>query len=262
MGKHRWWWISGALIAWAAAAQAELGASLRIAPGQRQSTTELMGPDNQRMQKDMALHPALFSVMQGQTLWDKDPPNQQPSCAGCHQSPDRLRGVAARYPRIDEGQLTTLEDRINRCRSRHQKLQPYAPESAEVLALAALLGLQSRGAALQIDLTPTTRQQAQRGEKLFNTRMGQLNLSCAHCHEERAGLLLGGVVIPQGHPTGYPIYRLEWQSVGSLQRRLRNCMIGMRATPYAFGAEELKQLELFLQFRARGMEVETPAIRP
>lgn len=262
MGKHRWWWISGALIAWAASAQAELGASLRIAPNQRQSTTELMGADNQRMQKDMALHPAQFAIMQGQALWEKEPPNQQASCAGCHQNPGSLRDVAASYPKLDRGQLTTLEDRINLCRSWHQKQPPYAPESTELLALSALLGLQSRGAGLRIDLTPATRQQAERGEQLFNTRMGQINLSCAHCHEERAGLLLGGVVIPQGHPTGYPIYRLEWQSMGSLQRRLRNCMIGMRAAPYEFGAEELKQLELFLQFRARGMVVETPAIRP
>jgi len=41
----------------------------------------------------------------------------------------------------------------------------------------------------------------------------------------------GGSVIPQAHPTGYPLYRLEWQAVGSLQRRLRNCMIGVRAEP-------------------------------
>ena len=40
------------------------------------------------------------------------------------------------------------------------------------------------------------------------------------------------------HPTGYPLYRLEWQDVGSLQRRLRNCMSGMRAEPFAFGSPE------------------------
>jgi sulfur-oxidizing protein SoxA len=58
------------------------------------------------------------------------------------------------------------------------------------------------------------------------------------------------------------LYRLEWQSLGSLQRRLRNCMIGTRAQPYGYDAPELVELELYLMSRARGMPVETPAVRP
>jgi sulfur-oxidizing protein SoxA len=68
--------------------------------------------------------------------------------------------------------------------------------------------------------------------------------------------------VVQGHPNGYPLYRLEWQSLGSLQRRLRNCLIGMRAEPYAYGAGEYVDLELYLMWRARGMKLETPAVRP
>lgn len=261
MRKSSCRWISLALIACSAAAHAQLGSSLRIEPSQRQSTSVLMSPDNQRLQQDMTSHPALFSVMQGQALWEQTPQNKQPSCAACHGAPSQLKGVAASYPKLHQGQLLTLEDRINLCRSKQQ--QPFfAPESSELLALAALLGLQSRGEALRVDLTPAMKQHAEAGERLFNMRMGQINLSCAQCHEERAGLKLGGVVIPQGHPTGYPIYRLEWESMGSLQRRLRNCMIGVRAIPYEFGAQELKQLELFLKFRAQGMTIETPALRP
>ena len=60
----------------------------------------------------------------------------------------------------------------------------------------------------------------------------------------------------------YAIYRLEWQAVGSLQRRLRNCMSGMRAETYDFGAPELVDLEYYLMWRARGMAMEAPAVRP
>src|SRR5262249_50515549 len=73
---------------------------------------------------------------------------------------------------------------------------------------------------------------------------------------------LAGNVIPQAHPTGYPLYRLEWQSLGSLERRLRNCLTGLRAEPYDFGASELVDLELYLMWRARGMTMESPAGRP
>jgi sulfur-oxidizing protein SoxA len=50
--------------------------------------------------------------------------------------------------------------------------------------------------------------------------------------------------------------------MGSLQRRLRNCMIGMRAEPYTYGAPEYVALEAYLMWRARGMPMETPAVRP
>ena len=102
----------------------------------------------------------------------------------------------------------------------------------------------------------------ERGRVLYNQRIGQLNLACVHCHDDNWGKSLAGNKIPQAHPTGYPIYRLEWQSVGSLQRRLRNCMIGMRAEPYPYGAQEYVDMELYLMWRARGMKLETPAVQP
>ena len=121
---------------------------------------------------------------------------------------------------------------------------------------------QSRGLPIAPDPDPRLAPFRARGEAAFNARRGQLDLSCAGCHEARAGGRLGGSVIPQGHPNGYPLYRLEWQGVGSLQRRLRNCMVGVRSEPYPFGAVEYVEIELFLMGRAAGMAMETPAVRP
>ena len=103
---------------------------------------------------------------------------------------------------------------------------------------------QSRG--LPIDLGEDERLQPfiARGRELFERRLGQLDLSCADCHDRHWGQRLGGSLIPQAHPTGYPIYRLEWQSLGSLQRRLRNCMTGVRDEPYPFDSPEQVDLEL------------------
>ena len=92
--------------------------------------------------------------------------------------------------------------------------------------------------------------------------MGQLNLACTQCHDEHWGKRIVGNPIPQAHPTGYPLYRLEWQSLGSLQRRMRNCLLGMRAEPFAFGSPEYIDLELYLMSRASGMPIETPGVRP
>jgi sulfur-oxidizing protein SoxA len=109
---------------------------------------------------------------------------------------------------------------------------------------------------------PALAEVASVGQTLWRQRIGQLDLSCAQCHDDRAGLRLGGTPIPQAHATAYPVYRLEWQGLGSLQRRLRNCMTGVRAAPYAFGSPEYLALEVFLARRSAGMPHEGPGVRP
>jgi L-cysteine S-thiosulfotransferase len=128
--------------------------------------------------------------------------------------------------------------------------------------LSAYVGRQSRGMPIDIQVNEKTKPFLDAGRAAFNRRQGQLNLSCAQCHDQNWGKSLAGSPIPQAHPTGYPIYRLEWQGMGSLQRRLRNCMIGVRADTYEYGSPEFVELELFLMWRARGMKLETPAVRP
>jgi L-cysteine S-thiosulfotransferase len=130
------------------------------------------------------------------------------------------------------------------------------------LALSAYVARQSRGLPIAPQEDERLAPFAAAGRDFFNKRQGQLNLSCALCHDDNWGKRLAGNVVPQGHPTGYPLYRLEWQSLGSLQRRLRNCISGMRAEVPDYGAPEYVNLELFLMQRARGMAMESPAVRP
>ena len=120
--------------------------------------------------------------------------------------------------------------------------------------MTALVGLQSRGMPVNIEVDEKNRSFIDAGRAMFTRRQGQLNIACAQCHEQRAGAKLAGNAIPQGHATGYPLYRLEWQGLGSLQRRLRNCMNGLRAEPHAYGAPEFVELELYLMWRARGCD--------
>lgn len=223
-----------------------------------------MSRDTQAMQREDALNPAMLWVAEGEAQWNEAPANAK-SCAGCHGAAAvAMRGVAARYPAFDErsGKPIDLQGRINACRVQHQQQPAFAAESRPLLGLAAWLGLQSRGLPLQSPNDPRLNPARERGEQLFHTAMGQLNFSCAQCHDANWGRRLAGSPIPQAHPTGYPIYRLEWQGMGSLQRRLRNCMTGVRAEPFPYGAEELVELELYLSSRATGMPVETPAVRP
>ncbi len=233
------------------------------APPQR-SGFEDMSPATQAMQRDDAANPAMLWVQDGRQLWTRPQGPQSRSCASCHGEPQRLRGVAARYPAFD-GRLqrpVNLGHRINLCRERHQHLAPWPPEHQDLLALEALVGLQSRGMPVAPPADPRLQAWRERGALLFAQRIGQLQLSCAQCHDERAGGRLAGTPIPQGQANGYPLYRLEWQALGSLGRRLRNCMTGVRADPVAYFSPEMVELELHLAARALGMPVETPAVRP
>jgi sulfur-oxidizing protein SoxA len=226
----------------------------------RKSGYEYMARETREMQDDDTANPAMLWVLDGEALWKRKAGAADKACADCHAA--GMKGVAARYPALHRGAPVNLDMRINACRVEQQKAEPFAYESRDLLAIASYIGEQSRGMPVAVSSDPKTRAFIDKGRQLFARKQGQINLSCRQCHEENPGKHLAGSVIPQAHPTGYPIYRLEWQGVGSLERRLRNCLIGMRAEPYDFGAPEMVNLELFLMWRARGMKVETPAIRP
>src|SRR5581483_3018392 len=207
----------------------------------------------------------MLAVLDGEALWQTRAGAAGKSCADCHgDAAAGMKGVAARYPAFDQklGRPVDLEQRINLCRADKQQAQPLPYESKDLLALSAYVATQSRGEKIAPPDDPRLKPFRDNGRKLFSERQGQINMACSQCHDDNWGKHLAGNVIPQAHPTGYPIYRLEWQSLGSLQRRLRNCMIGLRAEPYAYGAPENVDLELYLMWRARGMTLETPAVRP
>ncbi len=231
----------------------------------RKSGYEFMGREIRAMQDDDTTNPAMLWVLDGEALWKRKDGTAGKSCADCHgDARTSMRGVAARYPAFNasRGRPVDLEQRINICRTDKQNATPLAFESKELLALAAYVGRQSHGMPIEIEDDERSKPFLQAGRDLFNQRQGQLNLSCAQCHDDNWGQKLAGAPIPQGHATGYPLYRLEWQTLGSLQRRLRNCIFGMRAESYPLGAPEYVDLELYLMWRARGMKVETPAVRP
>ncbi len=231
----------------------------------RRSGHAFMGPDTRAMQDDDTSNPGMLFVLDGEALWGRKAGSAAKSCADCHgDARVSMRGVAVRYPALDKGltRPVTLDQRINLCRSNHQQANALPYESRELLALSAFVAHQSRGAAITAGDDPQLRPFVDQGRDLFMRRQGQLNLACTNCHDDNFDRHLAGAPITQGQPTGYPLYRLEWQTLGSLERRLRSCMTGVRAQPFDYGAPELVALELFLMSRARGLPMETPAVRP
>ncbi|WP_431285017.1 sulfur oxidation c-type cytochrome SoxA [Humitalea sp. 24SJ18S-53] len=232
---------------------------------ERRSGLHDMARETQAMQQDDSRNPGMLWVLDGEALWQAAAGPAGNRCATCHgDAAVSMRGVAARYPAWDAatGAPIDLAGRIAQCRERRQGAPPLARESQGLLSLGAFVGQQSRGLPISPPADPRLDAARMEGAALYTKRRGQLDLSCAQCHDNNAGRRLAGSVIPQAHPTGYPLYRLEWQAVGSLQRRLRGCMTGVRAEPFAYGSAGYIAIELFLMSRAAGMPLETPAVRP
>ena len=211
---------------------------------QARSGLEFSSGEVRALQENDAENPGMLWVDRGAQFFARH-------CASCHEEA-AMTGVAARYPRAAGGRVVTLETKIR------EKLPRLEYESDELLALTTFVAHKSRG----VPVWPHWDSKAlDRGRAAYEQRRGQVNLACGHCHEANAGKQLGPETLSQGQSNGYPAYRLEWQKLGSLQRRLRACLFGVRAELPDYGSQELLDLELYLAWRGRGLPVEAPAVR-
>ena len=233
-----------------------------IAWSEQRSGASFLSASTRAQQDDLTVNPGRLWVEKGAELWYERVGTGK-SCADCHGEPAKLAGVATRYPAWDVAaqRLHSIETRIQNCRVERQGGQALAPESDALLALSALVNHQSRGAPMAPVIDGPARSSFEAGRALYNLRVGQLNLSCAQCHEQNWSRRLRTETVSQGQSNGYPLYRLEWQTMGSLHRRLRSCFNSVRSVPPPHGSPEHLALELYLAWRAKGLAVETPAIR-
>jgi L-cysteine S-thiosulfotransferase len=217
----------------------------------------------QALQDDDGANPAMLWIEQGASFWMRPAGAAGKACATCHGDATlSMAGVAARYPAVSaEGAVLNLEGRINTCRTTQQLAPGLAYESNELLALTGYVAMQSRGLPRNVSIAGPARPVFERGQAFWQLRQGQMNLSCAQCHDDNVGRKLRGDTISQGQSHGWPGYRLEWQSLGSLQRRLRACSLGVRAEILDYGAPEYLAVELYLAWRGAALPSESPGVR-
>lgn len=221
--------------------------------------------ETQALQADDFENPAFSAVETGEELWNTVDGTEGKSCASCHDdATESMVGVRAKMPRWNDaiGKPHTMETQVNACREEQMGAKPWKWESSDMLAMTAYVGLQSRGMPADVDLTEGDMQQwNDQGKDLYYTRVGQLNLSCANCHEANNGKMIRADHLSQGQSNGFPTYRLKWNGLGSLHRRFKGCMDNIRATPFERGSDEFIALEVYTSTRGKGLSIETPAVR-
>ena len=231
-------------------------------PSPLKSGVEFQSADVQKLQADEFANPGTLWVTKGEALWAQPRGEAKASCASCHVD-GTMRGVAARYPRYDDslGRVVNIESRINACVTTRQRGTALPWESEELLALTAYVARHSKGAPISVSIDGKAKPVFESGARLYQTRIGQLHLACTNCHDAAWGRTLLAEKISQGHPDGWPAYRLEWQTMGSLERRLRACFYGVRAEMPAYGSDDFTALELYLAWRAQGIPASAPGVR-
>jgi len=218
---------------------------------------------NKIQDKDIK-NPGMLWYDYGRQLWDKADGESGKSCASCHNVADKaMRGVGARYPQFypPDGELIGLEKRINLCRSLNMKASPWPRGSDELLALTTYVRAQSRGMPVSARANGPAASLLEEGKAYFYRRRGQLNMSCAGCHQLNAGNELRATTISQGHSNGFPAYKVGAERVISLHRQFQRCNKRVRAEPLPLGADAYVNLELYLAWRGSGLPIETPAVR-
>jgi sulfur-oxidizing protein SoxA len=230
--------------------------------GEPRSGYDFIKPATREMQDDDFLNPGMLTVEKGRQLFNAKPDGAGRSCAGCHgDEGERLdSGNIARYPVYRVGGLRTLQRQISLCRSRATGSTLPAGHP-DLIALETFVRHLARGLPVDVRTDGPMRALVDKGERLYRTRYGLIDISCHHCHDLYPGQMIRGQRISEGQGNGFPAYRLATGEITTLQQRIQQCLTQMRAEPFAAGSEENDLLGLYIMSRSNGLRIETPAVR-
>ena len=141
------------------------------------------------------------------------------------------------------------------------KSNKFQDESKNLLSLSALLYFQSKGLKQNIEINENNEKWFNLGKELYFKKIGQMGLSCNQCHDDRVGNNLRAEKVSEGHINGFPTYLLRWSKIASVHRRIQFCNEQAKAIPFKIFSKEYNALQLYLTWRGKGLEIETPAVR-
>jgi sulfur-oxidizing protein SoxA len=215
------------------------------------------------VQRDDFENPAILNVEQAAAAWETVEGTEGKACASCHEGPESMAGVRPVMPKIHEesGQLWSMEQYINDCRVNRMGAEEWKWDGDEMRNMTALISSVSRGMPVNVQTDGPYAPFWEQGKEIYYTRYGQLELSCANCHEDNNGNYIRADHLSQGQTNGFPVYRFNTNGLVSLHNRFRGCIRDTRAEPYAIGSPEFTALELYVASRGNGLSVEGPAVR-
>lgn len=219
--------------------------------------------ETQAMQLDDFDNPGMVFVEAGLDAWDTVDGSEGKSCASCHNDMDSMAGVKATYPKWNEaaGEVRTLQMQMNDCRTNRMGAEAWKYDKGAAINMEAALSSVSRGMPVNVAIDGPAQSTWEMGKELYYTRTGQLELSCANCHEDSYGMMIRADHLSQGQINGFPVYRLKNAKLNGVHSRFKGCVRDTRAETYKPGSKEFVALELYVASRGNGLSIEGPSVR-
>jgi len=223
-------------------------------------------PTLRAQQADDFDNPAFPLVEAGEAAWTRPETGAAKACQDCHGAGGRnaVKQAVASYPKYapDVRGVISLETRINLCRKNHLGLDPLPGDDPRIIAMTAYLRWLARGSPSTVSVTGPNAEVFERGSRLFQTKLGRFQISCAQCHNEKFGQKYGADTISQGHPLAYPAFKSSEGRVITLHERFRMCNRLARAEGLPDDAPDYVALELYLGWRSKNLPITAPGVRP
>ncbi|MCB1340820.1 MAG: sulfur oxidation c-type cytochrome SoxA [Pseudooceanicola sp.] len=220
--------------------------------------------ETQALQMDDFDNPGMVFVDRAMEVWNTVDGSEGKSCASCHNDPaESMKGIRAVYPKWVESakEVRGIPAQVNDCRENRMGAKPWKYEGNEMAEMEALITLQSRGMTVDVAIDGPAQSTWERGKEIYYTRYGQLELSCANCHENNFGNMIRADHLSQGQINGFPAYRLKNTKLNTVHDRFKGCVRDTRGVPFKPGGAEFTALELYVASRGNGLMIEGPSVR-
>lgn len=220
--------------------------------------------ETRTMQMDDFSNPAMVFVDKGVDLWNAVDGSEGKSCASCHEDIAGMKAARASMPKMNPAgdDLWSMENFVNDCRTTRMGAEEWKWSGDNMLNLTAAISMAGRGEIVNPAIDGAAADWWQQGKDIYYSRYGQLELSCASCHETNYGNMIRADHLSQGQLSGFPVYRLKDAGLVSVHQRFKGCVRDTRAETFAEGSAEFRALELYVASRGAGLSVEGVGVRP
>jgi L-cysteine S-thiosulfotransferase len=248
---------------------------------------EMVNADEYRAAlQDKFANPGMLVADRGEVLFKtpRGPKNASLEQCDFGLGPGNLSGAYAQLPRYfaDTDRVQDLESRLVTCMVTLQgfteqevKAKVFGDQRAnefntDIEAIATYVAVQSDEMPINPPLDHPKEKEAHNiGEKLFFTRHGPMDFSCATCHGQdnkrirlqELGNFAERPEDAQATMKTWPTYRVSHGMVRTLQSRMWDCHWQMRLPDLDYGSPASIALISFLSQQAKGIELDIPGMK-
>jgi sulfur-oxidizing protein SoxA len=175
--------------------------------------------------------------------------------------------ISGTFPYYDSKtkKMVSLTSAINDClRANGEK--EWNTKKGPMAEFQAYFVNQSKEAGKKFDIkinSEAEKKAYERGKEYYYSQRGYLKLSCATCHIDGAGKRVRNEILSPlvGQVTSFPVVRLRWAEIGTVERRLSGCIIDQGQVPPKDESQDMIELLYFLSYMSNGMPVDGPDVR-